>query len=87
MKTRRTRVIAVFLAVLMLGGVFSLPTSAKTTSSSASKDSAWQEILDSLTAETYADYLTGAKNDGANKGTGEIAIDIFDYTAVIILVI
>ena len=80
MKTRKTRVVAVFLAVLMLVGAFSIPASAKTASSSASKDSAWQEILDSLTAESYADYLTGAKNDGAKKGTQEIEIDIFDYS-------
>ena len=77
MKTRKTRVVAVFLAVLMLVGAITVPASAKSVTSSGSKDSAWQEILDSLTAESYTSYLNGAKNDGATKGTQEIAIDIF----------
>ena len=71
MKTRFTKVVAVFLAVLMLVGVVVVPASA------ANTESSYKDILASLTAQPYANYLSGAKNDGATKGQGEISIDIF----------
>ncbi|MBQ9736199.1 MAG: extracellular solute-binding protein [Clostridia bacterium] len=74
MKTCFTKATAVFLAVLMLLGAIGIPVSA------ASGETSYEEILASLTAESYANYLQGAKNDGATKGNGDISLDIFDYT-------
>lgn len=72
MKTRFTKVVALSLAVFLLFGAVCIPTAA------ASKtENSYQDILASLTAESYADYLRGAKNDGATKGTQEIVLDIF----------
>ena len=74
MKTRISRVVAVFLAVLMLMGAVVIPTSA---ASSSNSENTYQEILASLTAESYASYLAGAEKDNAKKGTEEISVDIF----------
>ncbi len=77
-RTRKTRFVALFLALLLLvGGLcVSVPTSA------ASKgNSSYAEILASLTADTYLEYLAGVKQDGAVTREGvEISIDIFNYT-------
>ncbi len=72
MKTRFAKVVAVFLAVLMLFGAVGVPVSAASESEGSYKD-----ILASLTAESYVSYLNGAKNDGATKGKQEIVLDIF----------
>ncbi len=77
-RTRKTRFVALFLALLLLvGGLcVSVPASA------ASKgNSLYAEILASLTADTYLEYLAGVKQDGAVTREGvEISIDIFNYT-------
>ena len=72
MKKRFNKVVALSLAVFLLLGAVSIPTSA-----ASNTENSYQDILASLTAESYADYLSGAKNDGATKGTEEIVLDIF----------
>ncbi|MBE6655407.1 MAG: extracellular solute-binding protein [Ruminococcaceae bacterium] len=72
MKTRFMKVVAFSLAVLLLFGAVAIPTSA-----ASNTEDSYQEILASLTAASYADYLSGAKNDGATKGSEEISLDIF----------
>ena len=75
-KTRVTKFLALFLALLMLvsGICVSVPASA------ASGDSSYAEILASLTAESYIDYLAGVKKDGAVQREGvEMSVDVFDY--------
>ena len=71
MKTRFTKVVALSLAVFLLFGAVCIPASA----ASKTEDS-YQDILASLTADPYSDYLAGAKNDGATKGAQEIVYDV-----------
>ena len=78
MKTRFTKVVALFLAVFLLLGAVCIPASA----ASANEDS-YEAILASLTADPYADYLTGVKNDGATKGAQPITYDVDQLEALI----
>ncbi|MBP3436837.1 MAG: extracellular solute-binding protein [Clostridia bacterium] len=75
MKTRWTRIVAILLAVGMLVGMGGVSASAATDS----KEDSYSEILASLTAESYGNYLAGCKKDGAVKGKVEIPIDIFNF--------
>ena len=78
MKTRFTKVVAMFLAVFLLLGAVCIPASA------ASKtENSYKDILASLTAASYAEYLNGVKNDGATKGSEEIVFDVDDLIAMI----
>ena len=78
MKTRFTKVVALFLAVFLLFGAVCIPTSA------ASKtEESFQDILASLTAEPYLEYLIGAENDGATKGAQEIVYTAEDLISLI----
>lgn len=74
MKTRFTKAMAVFLAVLMLFSVLIVPTSA------AKDTMSFEEILASLTADSYEEYLAGAAKDGAKPGKEEIKIDLSAFT-------
>ena len=77
-RTRKTRFVALFLALLLLVGGFcvSVPAAA-----AAKGDSSHAKILASLTADTYLEYLAGVQQDGAVKREGvEIDVDIFNYT-------
>ncbi len=78
MKTRFTRVVAVFLAVLLMCGAVAIPTSA-----AANDESSYKDILASLTADSYAEYLSGVKKDGATKGKESIVFDIDDLIDLI----
>lgn len=78
MKTRFTKVVALFLAVFLLFGAVCIPASA----ASKTEDS-YQGILASLTADPYTDYLVGAKNDGATKGAQEIKYDVDELISLI----
>ena len=73
MKKRFTKALAAFLAVLMLFGIFSVPTAAATDGMS------FEEILASLTADTYDEYLAGAAKDGAKPGTEEFQIPLASF--------
>lgn len=78
-KTRMTKFFALFLAILMLTGGLSI---AVPVSAASGSDSSYAEILASLTADSYLEYLAGVKLDGATQKEGvTIPIDIFDYTA------
>ena len=77
--TRITKLVALFLAVLMLAGglCVSVPVSA-----ASNTNMSYAEILASLTADSYLEYITGVKLDGAQQKEGvTIPVDIFDYTA------
>ncbi len=79
-RTRKTRFVALCLALVMLVGGFCVSIPA---ASAASKgDSSYAEILASLTADSYLEYLAGVKQDGATQKEGvEISVDIFDFTS------
>ena len=77
MKTRWTKLVAVLLALCMLLGIGGVSVSA----ASSAKEDSYSEILASLTAESYANYLAGCIKDKAEKGTAPIEIPIFNYTA------
>lgn len=74
MKTRFTKVVSVFLAALMLFSVLVVPASA------ATDGMTFEEILASLTADSYEEYLAGADKDGAQPGKEEIKIPLSAFT-------
>ncbi|MCQ2385779.1 MAG: hypothetical protein MJ078_03790 [Clostridia bacterium] len=75
MKTRFTKIAAGLLALLMVAGTLGIPVSAST-----DKSGSYAEILASLTADSYADYLDGCQQDGAVKRDKEISLDITAFT-------
>ena len=78
-RTRKTRFVALLLSLLLLVGGFGVTTSAASAATKSS--SSYSEILASLTADSYLEYLAGVKQDGATQKEGiEISVDVFDYT-------
>lgn len=73
MKKGMTRIVALLLAALLLAGCFGIQASA----ASGSSGSSYAEILASLTADSYSEYLAECRKDNAKKGTAEISVDVF----------
>lgn len=66
-----TRIVSLLLAVLLLAGCFGVQVSA----ASSKNNSIYADILASLTADSYSEYLAGCAKDNAQKGSIEIPLD------------
>lgn len=79
-KTKLTRLIAVFLSLMMLGSAFSVTTAAadaETAEGSSTVSYDIEDVRDLLNAEAYADYA--ARNADVKRASKEIVIKAVDY--------
>ena len=79
-KTKLTRLIAVFLSLMMLGSTFGVGSYAADASSDDGSSTVSYDIADVqdlLNAESYTDYA--ARTADVPKGRSEVKIDAVDY--------
>ncbi len=78
-KTRLTRLIAVFLSLIMLGSAFSVTTAADKAETEPTSTVSYDidDVRDLLSAEEYADYAV--RNADVARASGAIVIDAVNY--------